>query len=110
MLKPEGSILSSIAQEAARHKQHLHPTASKDKEGAFYDPPLLNGSKGKLPHTKEFRCLNKAALVIDENELNNDGSSKDPWRLCSIQQIEELKCMLRIMPIWLTSIIVFIPV
>jgi peptide/histidine transporter 3/4 len=56
------------------------------------------------------RCLNKAALVVEENELNNDGSSKDPWRLCSIQQIEELKCMLKIIPIWVTSIIVFIPV
>lgn len=45
-----------------------------------------------------------------ENELNPDGSSKDPWRLCTIQQVEELKCMLKIMPIWVSSIIVFIPI
>lgn len=48
--------------------------------------------------------------MIEENELNNDGTSKNPWRLCSIQQIEELKCMLKIMPIWVTSIIVNIPI
>lgn len=56
-----------------------------------------------------LRCLNKAAIV-EENELNNDGSSKDPWRLCSVQQIEELKCLLKIMPIFITSIIVNIPI
>ncbi|GAU31411.1 hypothetical protein TSUD_370600 [Trifolium subterraneum] len=111
-VKPEGSILSSIAQVlvAARHKNHLHLAASEDTEGAFYDPTFLNDSDEKLPLTKEFRCLNKAALVVEENELNCDGLSKDPWRLCSIQQIEELKCMLKIIPIWVTSIIVFIPV
>lgn len=45
-----------------------------------------------------------------DNELNTDGTVKDPWSLCSVQQVEELKCMLKIMPIWVTSIIVFIPI
>ncbi|PNX74292.1 nitrate transporter [Trifolium pratense] len=92
-VQPEGSILSTIAQVlvAARHKQHLHLPSSGDTKGVFYDPTLQNESEEKLPLTKEFRCLNKAALVVEENELNGDGSSKDPWRLCSIQQIEELK-------------------
>lgn len=55
-----------------------------------------------------LRCLNKAALMV-ENELNDDGSSKDPWRLCSIQQVEEFKCLLKMLPIWLTGIIVYMP-
>ncbi|KAI5419893.1 protein NRT1/ PTR FAMILY 2.13 [Lathyrus oleraceus] len=111
-VQPEGSILSSIAQVlvAARHKRHRHLPVIKDTQEAFYDPPLLNDSEGKLPLTKEFRCLNKAALVVEEDEINNDGSIKDPWKLCSIKQIEELKCILKIMPIWITSIIMFIPV
>ncbi|XP_045803543.1 protein NRT1/ PTR FAMILY 2.13-like [Trifolium pratense] len=110
-VQPEGSIFYNIAQVlvAARHKKHLHLPAFEDSEGAFYDPTFQNDLDGKLPLTKEFSCLNKAAIVVEENELTNDGSSKDPWRLCSIQQIEELKCMLKIIPIWVTSIIVFIP-
>ncbi|GAU51756.1 hypothetical protein TSUD_291160 [Trifolium subterraneum] len=57
LMKTEGSILSSIAQVlvAARRKQHLHLAASENTNRAFYDPPLLNGSEGKLPITKEFR-------------------------------------------------------
>jgi len=55
-----------------------------------------------------FRCLNKAALMV-ENELNDDGSNNNPWRLCSIQQVEELKCILKMMPIWVAGFITYIP-
>ena len=40
-----------------------------------------------------------------ENELNPDGTLVNKWRLCSIQQVEELKCVVRITPIWATGII-----
>ncbi|XP_027348150.1 protein NRT1/ PTR FAMILY 2.13-like [Abrus precatorius] len=111
-VNPEGSNFSSIAKVlvAAQQKRHLHLPAAEDTQEAFYDPPLQNDSEVKLPLTIEYRCLNKAALVVVENELNTSGSSKDPWRLCSIQQIEELKCLLKIMPIFISSIIVNIPV
>lgn len=56
-----------------------------------------------------LRWLNKAALAED-NELKADGSSRDPWRLCSVQQVEELKCLLKIIPIWIASIISYIPI
>ncbi|KAK7274703.1 hypothetical protein RIF29_15800 [Crotalaria pallida] len=107
-VKPEGSILSRIYQVlvVAKNKRHLPLPLEEDIGGAFYDPPPLeNNEEVRLPLTKEFSWLNKAALVM-ENELNDDGSSKDPWRLCSIQQVEELKCMLKMLPIWLTGFIV----
>nr|XP_027187588.1 protein NRT1/ PTR FAMILY 2.13-like isoform X1 [Cicer arietinum] len=108
-VEPEGSILSRITQVfvAARRKRHLRLPATGETGRVFYDPPLEK-MEPKLPLTKEFRCLNKAALMV-ENELNDDESNNDPWRLCSIQQIEELKCLLKIMPIWLTGIITYIP-
>ncbi|KAK7362163.1 hypothetical protein VNO77_04267 [Canavalia gladiata] len=108
-VNPEGSNFSSIAKVlvAAQHKHHLHLPA-EDTQGTFYDPPLHNDSEVQLPLSNEFRWLNKAAVVV-ENELDTNGSSKDPWRLCSIQQVEELKCLLKIMPIFITSIIVNIP-
>ena len=56
-----------------------------------------------------LRCLNKAALFTGI-ELNMDESSRDPWRLCSIHQVEELKCLLKIMPIWVSTIIIFLPI
>jgi dipeptide/tripeptide permease len=34
-----------------------------------------------------------------------DGSRADQWRLCSIHQVEEVKCIVRIIPIWAAGII-----
>ncbi|KOM28189.1 hypothetical protein LR48_Vigan511s001200 [Vigna angularis] len=109
-VKPKGSNLSSIVQVlvAAQHKRHFRMYAARDTQAALYDPPLENDSEGKLLLTNDFGCLNKAAIVV-ENDLDNDGLNKKPWRLSSIQQVEELKCLLKIMPIFVTSIIVNIP-
>lgn len=41
-----------------------------------------------------------------ENEIKSDGSP-DKWKLCSIQEVEEVKCLIRIMPIWASGIISF---
>lgn len=43
--------------------------------------------------------------MILENELNPDGSPMSKWRLCSIQQVEEVKRIIRIIPIWASGII-----
>jgi len=55
------------------------------------------------------RCLNKAALIGD-NEVNARGSVKNPWRLCSIQQVEEVKCLIKMLPIWASGILCLIPI
>jgi dipeptide/tripeptide permease len=51
-----------------------------------------------------LRFLNKAA-IIEEDELKPDGTCVNQWRLCSIQQVEEVKCLIRIIPIWAAGII-----
>uniref|UniRef100_A0A7N0VKD1 Uncharacterized protein n=1 Tax=Kalanchoe fedtschenkoi TaxID=63787 RepID=A0A7N0VKD1_KALFE len=60
----------------------------------------------KLPLTNEFRVLNRAALITD-GDLSDEGVPNDKRRLCSIQQIEEAKCLLRIIPVWASGIICF---
>ncbi|KAI3785718.1 hypothetical protein L1987_44843 [Smallanthus sonchifolius] len=50
------------------------------------------------------RFLNKAAILLTpEDKINPDGSASDPWNLCSIQQVEEVKCVLKV-PIWAAAI------
>lgn len=50
------------------------------------------------------RFLNKAAIVL-ENELNPDGTRTNKWSLCSIQQVEEFKCLVKVIPIWGSTIL-----
>ena len=51
-----------------------------------------------------YRFLYKAALVM-EGELNSDGIRVNTWTLASIQQVEEVKCLARIFPIWAAGIL-----
>ncbi|XP_052295960.1 protein NRT1/ PTR FAMILY 2.13-like isoform X2 [Citrus sinensis] len=108
LVEPEGSIFSGIGQVlvAAYKKRRLTlPQGQMDHHGIFYDPPPKLFVLSKLPLTHQFRFLNKAAMIVDNNELKPDGTPVNQWRLCSIQQVEEVKCLIKIIPIWAAGII-----
>ncbi|KAE9601976.1 putative proton-dependent oligopeptide transporter family, major facilitator superfamily [Lupinus albus] len=63
-----------------------------------------NSVNSNLPYTYQFRLLDKAAIVTPEDKLNPDGSAADPWNLWCIQQVEEVKCLLRVLPILFSCI------
>ncbi|CAH9094970.1 unnamed protein product [Cuscuta europaea] len=62
----------------------------------------IEGSR-KLLHTDELSCLDKAAVISDA-ELNI-GNYTNAWRLCTVTQVEELKSLVRMFPIWATGIV-----
>ncbi|KAL1355127.1 hypothetical protein HN51_007164 [Arachis hypogaea] len=108
-VKPGGSVFSGIAQVlvAAYKKRKIELPSEKQGLGIYYDPPLdgtANHVLSKLPLTNQFSGLNKAAIIM-EGELKEDGSRVNHWRLASIQQVEEVKCLARIFPIWAAGIL-----
>lgn len=46
------------------------------------------------------RFLDKAAMITEEDTKG----SKDPWSLCTVTQVEEAKCLIRMLPIWICTI------
>jgi peptide/histidine transporter 3/4 len=46
--------------------------------------------------------MDKAATVTENDD---EQSRNNPWRLCTMTQVEETKCVLRMLPIWLCTII-----
>ncbi|RCV07914.1 hypothetical protein SEVIR_1G289500v4 [Setaria viridis] len=60
----------------------------------------------KLAHTGDFSLLDKAAVITESDfeEVTEEAGSS--WKLCTVTQVEELKILLRLLPIWATSIIV----
>lgn len=48
-----------------------------------------------------YRLLDKAATVTQDDMYG----PKNPWRLCTVTQVEEAKCILKLIPIWLCTII-----
>lgn len=49
------------------------------------------------------RFLNKAVIV-----MNNDEAGYEKWRICTVRQIEDIKSIIRIIPIFASSIIGFL--
>lgn len=104
--KPGGSPLTRIAQVivATSRKLHLkvdpsHLYELRDNESG------IEGSR-KLKHTKGFRFLDKAATPKGGEELVvSEGRKVNAWRLTSVTQVEEVKIILRLLPIWATGIV-----
>ncbi|EEF41840.1 protein NRT1/ PTR FAMILY 8.1 [Ricinus communis] len=61
----------------------------------------IKGSR-RIDHTKDFSFFDKAAV---ETETDNVKDSVDPWKLCTVTQVEELKSIIRLLPVWATGII-----
>ncbi|EXC34214.1 putative peptide/nitrate transporter [Morus notabilis] len=97
-VKATGSPLASVAQiivvsiKKGRLKLPEQPWISLYN----YMPPKSINSH--LTYTDQFRFLNKAAIMTPH-------SPSDPWRLCSVQQVEEAKCLLRVVPICLAAVV-----
>uniref|UniRef100_A0A7N0TDH7 Uncharacterized protein n=1 Tax=Kalanchoe fedtschenkoi TaxID=63787 RepID=A0A7N0TDH7_KALFE len=59
----------------------------------------------KIPSSDQFRCLDKAAVAVEGDFGKYGGPARNPWRLCSVTQVEEVKMMVKLLPIWATTII-----
>lgn len=93
---PWGSAFTGFAQVivASIRKRSLLPPSDSSQ--------LYHGEQtGLKPRpTNQFRFLNRAA-IITEGDIRPDGSSPvSSWRICSVQQIEELKSIMRTVPIF----------
>ncbi|XP_019152893.1 PREDICTED: protein NRT1/ PTR FAMILY 2.11-like [Ipomoea nil] len=104
-VKPEGSPFTSIVQVlvVAAKKRNLklpqHPSLS------LFNYIPRKSINSKLPYTNKFRFLDKAAIMTEEDKVGEDGSSAYPWKLCSMQQVEETKCVFKVIPIWAAAIV-----
>ncbi|KAJ7943538.1 NRT1/PTR family protein 2.2 [Quillaja saponaria] len=106
----DGNASLDIAQVfvAAYKKRHLQLPVNEEEGAIFYDP-TLKGVEEKACLTRELRFLNKAAL-LEEKQMEENDLNKNPWRLCSIQQVEGVKCLMQMIPICVSGIISFIPI
>ncbi|ESQ34349.1 hypothetical protein EUTSA_v10007235mg [Eutrema salsugineum] len=105
-VKPEGSVFSGVARVivAAHKKRSLEIPMEDDGTVEYYNPPSKPDVLSKLHLTNQFKFLDKAA-VIAEGDLTLDGVQANKWRLCSVQEVEEVKCLMRVVPVWSAGIV-----
>ncbi|CAA2980656.1 NRT1 PTR FAMILY -like [Olea europaea subsp. europaea] len=67
-------------------------------------PSLLNEYYNtEVPHTERLSCLDKAA-IMDDHAIASENRD-NPWKVSTVTQVEEVKMVLKLIPIWSTCIL-----
>ncbi|KAF0929681.1 hypothetical protein E2562_023029 [Oryza meyeriana var. granulata] len=64
----------------------------------------------RIKHTDQFRFFDKAAIVVAPSNGEKGtmaAAPVSPWRQCTVTQVEELKMLLRMCPVWASMAIFF---
>jgi peptide/histidine transporter 3/4 len=103
--KPGGSPLTRMCQVVAASFRKRNLDVPEDSSLLYETPDKSSAIEGsrKLEHSDELRCLDKAAVVSDAERKSGDYSNL--WRLCTVTQVEELKILIRMFPVWATGIV-----
>ncbi|CAM0955992.1 unnamed protein product [Alopecurus aequalis] len=97
---PAGSPLKDILRVAVvslRKRKIKLPAA--DHAGHGLHEVVGDDNLQKLAHTKGLRCLDKAA--VKGSQLGKEG----PWDLCTVSEVEGVKVLARMAPIWVTCVL-----
>ncbi|XP_076946701.1 protein NRT1/ PTR FAMILY 8.2-like [Bidens hawaiensis] len=101
---PGGSPLTRLCQVAvaAFKKRKIEVPSDTSLLYETSDDSFSISGTRKINHTLDFVFFDKAAVVTPLDQKNG---SIDPWKLSSVSQVEELKAVLRLLPVWATGII-----
>ncbi|XP_042493677.1 protein NRT1/ PTR FAMILY 4.3-like [Macadamia integrifolia] len=105
---PRGSIFTPIAQvlvAAFSKRKHICPSNSEMLHGSQTNVvnsrvSAVNNSRN-LRHTDKFRFLDKACIKIQDGFQ----TMESPWRLCTVDQVEQVKTIISVIPIFACTII-----
>ncbi|CAK7356718.1 unnamed protein product [Dovyalis caffra] len=103
---PSKSLLTGFIQvPVVAYKNRKLAFPPRDSDGWYHH---RRDSKFIAPTTK-LRFLNKACIIRNpEQDISSDGSASNPWSLCTIEQVEALKALLKVIPLWSTGIMISI--
>ncbi|KAD3067728.1 hypothetical protein E3N88_35608 [Mikania micrantha] len=102
--KPSGSPFVRLTQVVIASFRKINVKVPKDKSLLFETTDAesqIVGSR-KLEHTDKLRFFDKAAV---ETDSDRGKTSNNPWKLCTVTQVEELKSILGLLPVWASGII-----
>ncbi|ONI00499.1 hypothetical protein PRUPE_6G091800 [Prunus persica] len=105
---PQGSPFVNIVRVLVASIRKRKVLLSSRSEDYHYH----NDGEAKMvpeTHKKSLSFLNGAALKT-EGDLKPDGSIAKPWSLCTFQQVEDLKTVIRIFPLWSSSLFISTPI
>ncbi|CAL4915933.1 unnamed protein product [Urochloa decumbens] len=98
--KVGGSPLARVSQVVVAAVRNYDLVLPEDYS-ALHEAPSPTDGNYKIQHTSQFRFFDKAAIVAP---TSGDKGAENPWRLCTVSQVEELKMLLRMFPVWASMV------
>ncbi|KAJ4725950.1 protein NRT1/ PTR FAMILY 2.7-like [Melia azedarach] len=102
--KPQGSPFVALARVIVATVRKWRVALSTRSEDYYQETNEIINNVLPATFKQNFRFLNRAALKT-EGDIRADGSIAKSWRLCSVQQVEDLKALIRIFPLWSSGLI-----
>ncbi|KAM0878208.1 hypothetical protein ACQ4PT_035015 [Festuca glaucescens] len=104
-VKPGGSpfvrLVHVIVAAIRKRKETVPENAAMLYQNKELDAPIA--ADGRLLHTNQLRFLDRAAIVTTTDAVDS-GTEPNPWRLSTVHRVEELKSIVRMLPLWAASI------
>ncbi|KAK2965941.1 hypothetical protein RJ640_005357 [Escallonia rubra] len=101
--KPQGSVFVDMLKVMVAAFRKRKTTIELSHCHSFHDPAPSDPQASKLPRTNRLKCLDKAAILTAPSDMNVPGQ-KSSWILCTLQQVEQLKCLVGVVPVWISGI------
>ncbi|KAI3801346.1 hypothetical protein L1987_29450 [Smallanthus sonchifolius] len=105
--KPEGSPFVRVAQvivAAIRKREVVVPVDDK----LLYENKDLDAGiskDGRLVHTNQLRWFDRAAIITQDDTTDLFTNSPKLWRIATVHRVEEIKSIIRLLPIVSTGIL-----
>ncbi|XP_050139591.1 protein NRT1/ PTR FAMILY 2.6-like isoform X4 [Malus sylvestris] len=106
--KPQGSPFVGFGRVIVASVRKTSLKLSTERKDYYYGHDGMTNNVAAATLSKSFRFLNRAAQKI-EGDVKSDGSIAKPWSLCTTQQVEDFKTVLRIFPLWSTALFLATP-
>ncbi|XP_066343868.1 protein NRT1/ PTR FAMILY 8.1-like isoform X2 [Miscanthus floridulus] len=104
--KPGGSALTRICQVVVAATRKVNVDVPTDSSLLYEMPPgkesAIVGSR-KLMHTDGLKFFDRAATITTSEDVST--GTTNPWKICTVTQVEELKILARMLPVFLTGIV-----
>ncbi|OQU92019.1 hypothetical protein SORBI_3001G275800 [Sorghum bicolor] len=105
--KLSGSPLTRVAQVVVAAVRNCHLQLPEDTSALHHDTFFPAEPNFKTEAARQFRFFDKAAIILPWTGEKGTAAPSSPWRLCTVSQVEELKMLLRMLPVWATMVLFF---
>ncbi|KAI4963561.1 hypothetical protein ZWY2020_011367 [Hordeum vulgare] len=111
--RQRAAVLRAGPRRRGRRAQGSRPCRRSGSCAVLRGDNAVAGSAGEGAPSKRLSFLNRAAMITaTDNPMGDASGGRRPsgWRLCKVQQVEDLKSVLGVFPLWSSGIMISVSI